>query len=413
MQPEGSSAKPVGSDKKESENLLGSDSKSPESPFGSTPNTGAAGQPFDPLEGSKEDSSSGDTAFDKFQKLIQEIRINEARVNKLVITMPVGFPEKRDLQKRQIEALRNRNLAIRDELLPAAQKSFDEFPNTQPQITNFLLQNIQVMLTGRNYRKMPFDPFAALQSCERMIIGGVQNPTLYSFKYRSNYILNNFPEAGRSVQKAIMLGQEVDPKIFDDLKEMHRRFEEEKIMRQQDATNGNPQVRIETDCGVMLVELFEDHAPNTVANFITLVQDGFYNGLSFYQASPTEVVLTGSPSDDGRGGPGYQIKSEANLEGARSHFTGTLSMMASGQTSSGSLFLITKQPRLQYDGKITPFGRVIEGLENLYQIKIVNRSANVSRDDPTKPTKIIRMTVVKKRNHEYVPEKILPPRVGG
>lgn len=413
-EPAGSDSKSMGSDNKDAP-LPGSDAKD----LGAGSDTkstdaGSDAKPFDPLAVPGEANASGiDLAHEKFRSLIQEIRLNEQRINQMVISMPVGFPEKRAQQKNQIENLRKRNQAIGLELLPAAQQSFDQFPNTQNEITNFLLQNVQSMLTGRNYQRTPFDPFAANQSCEKMIQGGVKIPSLYSFRYRTQYILNNFPEAGRSVQKAIILGQQIDAAVFDDLKKMHKQFEQEKELRQQDAANGNPQVRIETDCGTMLVELFEDQAPNTVANFVTLVQDGFYNGLSFFQATPTEIALTGSPSDDGKGGPGYRIKTEGQLENARSHFTGTLSMMSAGEVSSGSLFLITKQPRLQYDGKITPFGRVIEGLENLYQIKIVNRSAAVSREDPTQPTRIIRMTVVKKRNHEYVPQKITPPRAGG
>ena len=326
--------------------------------------------------------------------------------------MPVGFPEKRKQLQNQISALRQRNLLIRDQLLPTAQESFDKYPNTQTEINNFLFQHIQAQLTGRNYRQSPFDPFAALESCEKMIGSGVSNAILYTFRYRSHYVLNNFPEAGRSAQKAVMLGAEVIPKMFEDLKEINKRFEKEKQLREQDAANQNPHVQIELDCGTMLVELFEDQAPNTVANFITLVQDGFYNGLLFYRADPTEIAMTGSPTNDGRGGPGYLIKSEALNENARGHFTGTLSMLGTGENSSGSSFLITKQPLPRFDGKLTPFGRIIDGMQHLYKIKVVNRTAALSKDDPTKPTRIIRMTIVRKRDHEYVTEKIRPAQSG-
>ena len=405
-----------GSDSKSS----GSSTKQPAGPPTTNPNVGSATR--DSGSGLKPDNlntgpdlnvGATDAAYENFKNIVREIRTNEQRINQLVISMPVGFPERRKQQQNQVGLLRQRNIDIKRQLLPLAKESFDKFPNTQPEVNNFLLQQIQVRLTGRSYATSPFNPFIALTECSKMIDGGVRSPMLHSFAYRSRYVLCDFPQAGRHAQKAVMLGHPIDQRLFNDLKAINKVYEEEKQLRMQDAANGNPQVRIEMDCGTMIVELFEDQAPNTVANFVTLVQDGFYNGLSFFQVNPTEVAMTGSPTNDGKGGPGYLIKSEAGVEGARRHFTGTLSMLSAGDHTSGSIFLITKQPRLQYDGQITGFGRVIEGLENLYNVNVINRTAALSANDPTVATQITRMTVVRKRNHEYVPEKITLPSSGG
>ena len=233
-------------------------------------------------------------------------------------------------------------------------------------------------------------------------------PILNVLGYRNYYLLNDFDTAEIELKKAAKATPErVGQRVIEDLKRVQEIWQQESEQRKQDAENENPRVQIEMDCGTMVVELFEDQVPNTVANFINLVEDGFYNGLLFYQVNPKDVAITGSPSNDGQGGPGYFTKTEAGVENARHHFTGVLSMLANpdGQATHGSRFLITKQPHLEYDGRITPFGRIVEGLENLYKINVINLAAARTIEDGTRPTQIIRMTVLRKRDHEYIAEK--------
>src|SRR5262249_20728602 len=124
-----------------------------------------------------------------------------------------------------------------------------------------------------------------------------------------------------------------------------------------------PRVKLETTQGDITVELFENEAPNTVANFISLVSKGFYDGVQFHRVLPGFMAQTGDPlSKDpvknaekiGEGDPGYSIPDECFKPDHREHFRGSLSMAPTGQPNSGgSQFFICFAPPEQLDGKYT------------------------------------------------------------
>lgn len=113
-----------------------------------------------------------------------------------------------------------------------------------------------------------------------------------------------------------------------------------------------------TSKGTINIELFEDKAPKTVANFINLVQRGYYDGLNFHRVIPNFMVQGGCPNGDGRGGPGYVFEDEFNAELAHD-VPGKLSMANAGPGTNGSQFFITHVPTPWLDGKHTIFGSVL------------------------------------------------------
>ena len=117
---------------------------------------------------------------------------------------------------------------------------------------------------------------------------------------------------------------------------------------------------IETDKGNIELTLFENEAPNTVANFEKLANNGFYNGLTFHRVIPDFVIQGGCPKGNGTGGPGYTIKCEIN---PHKHGTGALSMAHAGKDTGGSQFFITHSPQPHLDGVHTVFGKVVKGME--------------------------------------------------
>ncbi len=122
-------------------------------------------------------------------------------------------------------------------------------------------------------------------------------------------------------------------------------------------------VRITTAKGVIDLELYPDVAPLHVANFLKLIQAGFYTGLTFHRVVPNFVVQGGDPEGTGRGGPGYQIKAEFN---DKKHLTGTLAMARSSDPdSAGSQFYLTLAPQPSLDNQYTVFGQTIAGLDIL------------------------------------------------
>lgn len=125
---------------------------------------------------------------------------------------------------------------------------------------------------------------------------------------------------------------------------------------------------IETQKGTMVIELFEQDAPGTVANFEKLIREGFYNGLTFHRVIPDFVIQGGCPHGTGTGGPGYTIKCELENNPKR-HERGSLSMAHAGRDTGGSQFFICHSPQPHLDGNHTVFGKVIEGLEVVDDIR--------------------------------------------
>ncbi len=156
--------------------------------------------------------------------------------------------------------------------------------------------------------------------------------------------------------------------------------------------NALPLVAIRTDRGTIRLELFEDDAPNTVANFINLAEKGFYDGITFHRVLPNFMIQGGDPTGSGRGGPGYRFADEFSRRGHDG--PGTLSMANSGRNTNGSQFFITHKATSWLDGKHTVFGRVTEGMD------VVNR---IEGGDTMRKVEVLR-----KRAHEYKPNVIGP-----
>ena len=130
------------------------------------------------------------------------------------------------------------------------------------------------------------------------------------------------------------------------------------------------QAEIHTDKGVMKLNFFEEDAPNTVANFIKLSKEGFYDGLTFHRVIPDFVIQGGCPKGNGMGGPGYSINCE--LTGNNQyHDKGVLSMAHAGRNTGGSQFFIchSRQNTQHLDRQHTCFGKVYEGLDVIDQIR--------------------------------------------
>lgn len=127
---------------------------------------------------------------------------------------------------------------------------------------------------------------------------------------------------------------------------------------------------IHTAKGVMKIQFFEKDAPNTVANFVKLAKNGFYDGVSFHRVIPDFVIQGGDPTGTGAGGPGYKIDCELTGDN-QYHDKGVLSMAHAGRNTGGSQFFIchNRQNTQHLDRNHTVFGKVVEGLEVIDQIR--------------------------------------------
>ena len=153
----------------------------------------------------------------------------------------------------------------------------------------------------------------------------------------------------------------------------------------------------------MTAELYPDKAPNTVNNFISLANKGFYDGLTFHRIIPGFMIQGGDPDGTGSGGPGYEIKGEFPSNGFAQndlkHTAGVLSMARTNiPDSAGSQFFIMVAPAEHLDGDYAAFGQVIEGTDDAIAISRVPR--NMWDDKPKKPV-VIQSIRVDTRGVDY------------
>ena len=232
---------------------------------------------------------------------------------------------------------------------------------------------------------------------ERLSATGNASPEVLTIGGISLYADHRFAEAQKMLGE-IHESEQGNPQIrsfLDAAKKYPDLWQKEQAIRAAEATaDNNPRVLLKTDRGDILLELFEDQAPNTVANFISLVDSGFYDGTAFHRVIPAFMAQGGDPNskdndpgNDGRGGPPYTIACECDQPDTRMHFAGSLSMAHAGKDTGGSQFFITHLPTDHLNGQHTVFGRVIDGLP-------------VARD-LRKNDKIESASVVRKRDHPY------------
>lgn len=227
---------------------------------------------------------------------------------------------------------------------------------------------------------------------EELLLTGATAAMITSELDLAEKFLKAAEEAGVSADNIASLQKAIDherPKVDS---EMATRAAEGKA-------DDLPRVKIETTKGTIVVELFENEAPNTVANFISLVDSHFYDGTPFHRVIPQFMAQGGDPTGTGTSGPGYTIDCECELPNARKHFLGSLSMAHAGKDTGGSQFFLTFRPTEHLDGRHTVFGRVIKGLDILP--KITRTEGPQAR--PTQD-KIISAEVIRKRDHAYEPK---------
>jgi len=146
------------------------------------------------------------------------------------------------------------------------------------------------------------------------------------------------------------------------------------------------QATLHTSHGAIVLELFDDDAPKTVANFRELSEKGFYDGLIFHRVIPDFMIQGGCPEGTGRGGPGYTFIDEIN---EHKIVRGTLAMANAGPNTNGSqFFVVTAKATPWLDGKHTAFGRVVDGMDAVDAIESVETGPG---DRPVDPPKIERV----------------------
>lgn len=256
--------------------------------------------------------------------------------------------------------------------------------------------------------------YSTAEGAARMIDGGVNLLYLFQAAARSGVVAGQFDMSRRlfeSIEPEKL--EDIDQRLMFQLDQLEQEYLAEQEIRAREAAEDRlPRVKLETTRGEVIVELFLDQAPSTVANFIQLVEQGFYDGVDFHQVVDDLLALTGDPTGLGSGGSGRLLVDEHERPDARKALRGSLVMakLPKGNTgefvpdSASSQFAILYLPLPQLTADQTVFGRVVEGMGAISALRRVDPSKEKKNDVVLPPDRILSATVL--RRPETLPEPI-------
>ena len=361
------------------------------------------------------------------QPTVDEIKALEAEYEALAAACRKSILEVRQYEVRYFDSSRDESIEVRkeweqlkaecqtqmDKLAEVATKLFDAQEKPSPELAE-LVARVQEKALRDGF------PSEAFRLGKKMI-------AVYPDMKKSEMVtalaaikINEFDFAKKYYDENNGAIEAIEPeysKLFGSIENLVTQFERERQFREQDAKKELPLVTIETNRGVVKIELFEDQAPGTVANFISLVEQGFYDDLIFHWVLKSFAAETGVYTRR-RTSSGvdvnYFIVDEFDREDVRHHFRGSLSLIKSEAANTGNeRFVICLEPVPLLDGKRTVFGRVVEGMEVMDGITHTYQLSEEGEPEPipeVHPDYIVKTTVTRKRaDSEYKINKV--PRV--
>src|SRR3989304_3733740 len=238
--------------------------------------------------------------------------------------------------EKQWKDLIEKGYSMQSQLLQATEKAYLEAPNADQQITNLLIDMCNTQIQTDDYEN-------AARVGKLLVDNHAGDTKIMSDSGIAAFCIGDLDAAKKYLSMANKEGYYQQPQPLDKLADQGKYYlsnlekfrkawtKEQQIRETEASADDLPRVLIKTNKGDIEVELFENEAPNTVANFITLAEKGFYNGLSFHRVLPAFMAQGGDPKGDGTGGPGYTIPCECYQPNHRLHFRGSLSMAHAGR----------------------------------------------------------------------------------
>ena len=343
------------------------------------------------------DRSEFNETYAHFKELLQQLQDLQNRFG-------AAPPDQRAALQEKFNALVHEGNQLRPKLKAQAEKVYVANPKDQE-----IAQLMSAMIVG----SMRADEYDEVLRISKMLIDhNDPHDDIYNLAGTAAFFSSDFDDAEKFLNAAVA-NKSIDQrgqKLLEEIPEYRRKWARELDFRAADAKADLPRVKLTIadhaghQKGVVIIELFEDQAPNTAANFISLVNKEFYDGLKFHRVLPGFMAQGGDPEGKGTGGPGYHIPDECTLPNHRDHFRGSLSMAhTSEKDSAGSQFFICFAPAGQLDDHFTVFGRVLEGMDVVSGIQRIDPD----HPSPVQPDKIVKAEVIRKRPHIYSP-KTLP-----
>lgn len=364
------------------------------------------------------DTTPAKAAFDQaFAEYKDSIRAFET----LRTEYQTASAERRDAINAELRGYYNSMKEKVNGMIDAALNAYKADPNGDPEVQKLLLSVAEQDIRGVGPDSQGGDNYErAYEVITALIEGGLveEHKSLPLWGIIAAFTTNHFDKADEYkllAAKSGSFGARPDAKdtvggevfsaamqyaqMIDQYRELWA--EEEKIRKAEAEADDLPRVKMTTSKGDIIFEMFENEAPQAVANFITLTKDGYYDGVPFHRVLPRFMAQGGDPTGIGSGGPGYNIRCECYKPEARHHFRGSLSMAHAGRDTGGSQFFLTFVPTTHLDGRHTVFGRVIEGMDVLAELQRVDPGDTGAERD-----QIVEAVVLRDRGHEYKFEKL-------
>jgi cyclophilin family peptidyl-prolyl cis-trans isomerase len=338
-----------------------------------------------------------DKAYDQYKDIVKQCADLQDR-------FPIADASERPAMAEKYDALVAEGNKLRPKLLALAEKAYLENP-ADKQMADMIDAAVVTFIHDDDYEP-------ALRLAKLLIENKYPDKSIYNMAGAAAFFTSNYDDAEKYLKQANENGtlDEKGKAALDEIKDYRAKWDREQRFRAAEAKADDlPRVKLTIgdakghEKGVVVVELFENEAPNTVANFVSLVKKKFYDGTPFHRVLPTFMAQGGDPTGTGTGGPGYRIADECFTPNHREHFRGSLSMAhTAAPDTGGSQFFLNFVPTSHLDGKHTVFGRVIDGMDVL---------AKITRIDPdhagaTRPDKIIKAEIVRTREHPYEPKTL-------
>lgn len=333
--------------------------------------------------------------FDRWKTLLGELRDLELAFH------TAGRSKREELATQYYDKLAE-GLTLENEVLTAATRAFVAEPEENEDLKEFLVGISSLLVGAECYED-------ALRVSQLLLDNQVEDQSVYDNAAKAAFACAEFDSAERYLRIVVKEKGNLGPaaRFLSMIGPYREEWEKEQKLREAEQLAADlPRVILRTERGEIELELFENEAPNTVANFLWLVEREFYDGLPFYKVVPEFAAISGCPNGDGSGSPGYFIRHEFNKPNRRVNFRGSLCTVGEGPYASGCQFHLTFMPSPQLEGQSTVFGRVVRGMEVLAKLQ--------RRDDKPLsmkiiPDRIIGARVLRKRNHEYKPKTIPDP----
>ncbi len=352
-----------------------------------------------PLGRSGSDRQRFDRCYTDWRSVVGELAV-------LDVDYQAGAPQRRAELAGRYDELVSKGTELQKNLIEAAVAAYAKAPTDNVDLAAFLTGVAFLLVNEEEYEE-------ALRLAQILIERGISGADLYVVAGMAAFAVGEFELAQKHLRRAQQDDANLGPaaQYLDEIDYYKEAWEREKKLRQAESVAGDlPRVLLKTTQGELELELFENEAPNTVANFIALVERGFYNGLTFHRVIPRAMAEAGCPKGDGSGEPGYLIPSECQGKEARAHFRGSLAMINWAGNAAGSQFCLTFLPAQHLDGHQTVFGRVVRGMEVLSKLQRRDPPSQLSLQInplqnvvPPPADKILTAKVLRKRDHPYTP----------